>query len=140
MLETGNIYKFKEESGTRYVLVLKPEAHPGFARVVLASDDQFKHVTCRMNLPIERFNKSDYVGKMNETELTERIKKARRRSSELDSMLGKSVTITFTDNSSLTGILEYVSDFTAEFGYRRPGYHIGCTSFSKSHVKYIERA
>ena len=140
MIETGNIYIFKEPGSTRYALVLKPEAHPGFTRAILATDREFTEITCRMNIPTERFSKSDMIGRMPEEELSERMRKARRRSSELDGLLGKTVTITFQDNETYTDVLEYVPDYCAQYGYRRPGYYVGNLSFSKSTVKKVERS
>lgn len=52
---------------------------------------------------------------------------------------GKNVKIKLTDNTELTGRLEYIPEFNAKFGYRKPGFFaIGNVNFRSSYVKRLE--
>jgi len=59
------------------------------------------------------------------------------RDKKLDSLIGKKVTVAFTDGSITIGVLTYIEKFE-EPDYLKPGYyHVPGTSFRKSHVKAI---
>lgn len=59
------------------------------------------------------------------------------RDKKLDSMIGKNVTVIFTDGSIAKGVLTYIEKFE-EPHYLKPGYyHVADISFRKSHVKVI---
>ncbi len=52
---------------------------------------------------------------------------------------GKNVKVKLFDKTELTGRLEYIPEFNAKFGYRKPGFFtIGNTNFRSSHVKRLE--
>lgn len=52
---------------------------------------------------------------------------------------GENVRIKLFDNKVLEGKLEYIPEFNAKFGYRKPGFFsIGNTSFRASHVKTLK--
>lgn len=58
---------------------------------------------------------------------------------ELQKYIGKNVTITFFDGKTERGILGFTKEFSARYGYRKPGYYtIGDWDFKVSHIKKVE--
>lgn len=58
---------------------------------------------------------------------------------ELQKYIGKDVTITFKDGEAERGILGFTKEFSAQYGYRKPGYYtIGNWNFKVSHIKKVE--
>ena len=57
---------------------------------------------------------------------------------ELMKKVGKKVKITFFDGNWREGVLGYTKEFSAEYGYRKPGYFtIGDLSFKAYHIRKI---
>lgn len=58
---------------------------------------------------------------------------------ELQKYIGKDVTITFKDGKTERGILGFTKEFSARYGYRKPGYYtIGNWNFKVSHIRKVE--
>ncbi len=59
----------------------------------------------------------------------------------LDSYLGKEVSITFKDGTTSTGKLGFTEEFSQKHGFRKPGYYTcGSYDFKRSHVRSIGEA
>lgn len=61
---------------------------------------------------------------------------------DLDKFLGKKVTIKFKDtvnsNKDKSGVLTFIPEFSAKYGYVLPNYyHVDDTCFKASHVKKV---
>ena len=60
------------------------------------------------------------------------------KKSELMTLVGRQMEITFWDDRVVSGILGYADDFSEKHDYRKPDYfYIGNWSFKISHVKKI---
>ena len=57
----------------------------------------------------------------------------------LNNYISKKVSITFCDGHETEGLLEYISEFCAAQGWRKPGYYaVGKWNFKCSHVKKLK--
>ena len=57
---------------------------------------------------------------------------------ELMKLVGKKVSVYFTDGDNICGTLGYVDEFSEKYGYRRPNcFYINNTSFKVSHVRKL---
>ena len=64
---------------------------------------------------------------------------------ELMELVGKEVTVLFKDGDAATGKLEYISEFSAKYGYRKPNmfniydrFYCHTWAFKVSHIKKCE--
>lgn len=59
---------------------------------------------------------------------------------ELMRLVGKYMTVVLYDGQELTGILEFIFEFSEKYGFRKPGvFYIGNHAFRVSHVKKVIR-
>ena len=61
------------------------------------------------------------------------------KKAELMEMVGRPTKVTFKDGEIRYGVLEYVTEFSAKYGYKKVGYFsISDISFLVSHIKKCE--
>ena len=57
---------------------------------------------------------------------------------ELMKLVGARVCVTFVDGRKVEGALGFTKDFSALYGYRKPGYFtVGAYDFKVSHIKKV---